>query len=209
MTADDVEAMFSREGGGFAFARWGRPIVPIIFGVDDTSLGVLKGAIEAVVTLAGHQMAETDPELGANLMLFFVRDWRELTEAPNMGELVADLGPLVARLEAEGANQYRMFRFDEDGAIRAAFVFLKMTDDLAALPAATLALGQMVQVILLWSDRAFSQTSPLAQPRDSDIAVLKPQIAALIRAAYDPVLPAATHQPSHALRLVARMQVMP
>lgn len=208
MTADEVEAMFSRKGAGFAFARWGRPIVPVIFGVEDSSLAVLKGAIEAVVTLAGHQMAETDPELGANLMVFFVRDWRELTEVPNMADLVADLTPLVARLDAEGANQYRMFRFDERGAIRAAFVFLKMTDDLAALPAATLALGQMVQVILLWSDRAFSQVSPLARPQGSETAVLKPQIAALIRAAYDPVLPAATREPSHALRLVARMQVM-
>ncbi len=200
--------MFTRAGEGFVFARWGRPIAPIIFGVDDASLAVLKGAIEAMVSLAGHQMAETDPELGANLMLFFIRDWDELTETPNLAELVPDLGPLVARLEAQGASQYRMFRFDEAGAIRAAFVFVKMTDEMAAQPAATLALWQMVQVILLWSEAAFAGASPLMRPEGQDMAVLKPQIAALIRAAYDPVLPAASREPSLALRLFARLQVM-
>jgi hypothetical protein len=36
-------------------------------------------------------------------------------------------------------------------------------------------------------------------------ALLKPQIADLIRVAYDPVLPAAATDPAHALRLAARM----
>lgn len=73
MVPEEVRALFTRTDGQYLFARWGRPIVPVVFGVEDASLAVFKGAIEAVVTLAGHRMAETDPELGANLMLFCFR----------------------------------------------------------------------------------------------------------------------------------------
>ena len=205
LSADEIEALFTRADGEFLFARWGRPIVPVVFGVEDATLSVVKGAVEAVVALAGHEMAETDPELGANLMVFFFRDWQELLAVPNLDRLVPDLGPLVARLEAAGANQYRIFRFDADGAIRAAFVFLCMDDDLSAVPAETLALGQVVQTILLWSDRAFTDRSALGQLADGRV-VLRPEIGALIRAGYDPVLPAMSRDPAHALRLAARLQ---
>ena len=72
--AEEVAAKFTRGDGSYLCARWGRPIVPVVFGVDDATLAVFKGAIEAVVALAGHRMAETDWELGANLMVFFCRD---------------------------------------------------------------------------------------------------------------------------------------
>ena len=152
LTSDEIAALFTRADGEFLFARWGRPIVPVVFGTDDATLSVVKGAVEAVVALAGHQMAETDPELGANLMLFFFCDWKELPEVPGLDRLIPDLGPLVARLEAAEANQYRIFRFDPAGAIRACFVFLRMDAHLSAVPAETLALSQIVQSMLLWSD---------------------------------------------------------
>ena len=204
MTPDEIEALFTRESGEFLFARWGRPIVPIVFGVEEETLSTVKGAFEAVVTLAGHKMAETDPELGANCMVFFFRDWWELLEVPDLHRLIPDLAPLVERLETGGANQYRIFRFEEDGSIRAAFVFLKMDKDLSKIPAETLALGQVVQTILLWSDVAFRTQSPLAVAGDTTI--LRPDIAGLIRAAYDPVLPAVSQDPSLALRLFARLE---
>jgi len=69
----DISSFFTRGDGTYAFARWGRPIAPVVFGVDDATLAVFKGAIEAVATLANHTMAETDPELGANLMVFSVK----------------------------------------------------------------------------------------------------------------------------------------
>jgi len=206
MTADEVEAMFTRASGEFSFARWGRPIAPIIFGVDDASMPVLKGAIEAVVKLAGHELTDTDPELGANLMVIFVREWRELSDTPKMCDLVPGLADLVGRLEAQGADQYRLFHYDPDGAIRAAFVFLRMTDEMARQPAATLALGQMVQVIVSWSDTAFKNRSPLARAPGSDLAVLKPEIATLVQAAYDPVLPQSSDDAALALRLWARLE---
>jgi hypothetical protein len=203
MTPDDIAACFTRSDGTYLCARWGRPIVPVVFGINDATLGIVKGAIEAVVTLAGHRMAETDPHLGANLIVFFLRDWDELLDVPNLDRMIEGLAPLVARLQVEGANQYRIFRFDPDRAIRAAFVFVRMDAALDAVPAEVLALSQAVQVILLWSDRAFTDQSALA--RKGDRTILRPEIGAMIRAAYDPVLPAVAQDPSHALRLAARM----
>ena len=199
-----VEQLFTRADGAYVFARWGRPIVPVVFGVDEASLAVFKGAIEAVVSLASHQMAETDPELGANLMIFFCQQWDELTEVPHLDQLVPDLAPLVGKLKQADANQYRIFRFDEAGAIRAAFVFLRMDQHMAAVAADTLALSQAVQTILLWSDKAFDGQPPLALIEDK--AVLRPEIADVIRAAYDPVMPAMAQDASHALRLAARIR---
>ncbi|MFD0978097.1 hypothetical protein [Tropicimonas aquimaris] len=203
MTPKDIEDLFTRSDGQYLCARWRRPIVPIVFGVEDATLAVVKGACEAVVALAGHKMAETDPEMGANLMVFFFRDWEELLEVPDLGGLVPGLTEMVERLVASGANQYRIYRFEENGAIRACFVFLRMNADLSEVPAADLALAQMVRSILLWSDRAFRDRSPLAVTPDGQ-AVLRPEIAGVIRAAYDPLMPEVASDPSHALRLFAR-----
>jgi len=202
LTPGAVEALFTRADDQFLFARWGRPIAPIVFGVTDQTVAVFKGAIEALCVLTGHKMAETDPELGANMMVFFVQDWGELTDTPNLDRLIPELGPLTDRLRAAEANQYRIFRFDADGAIKACFAFIRMDAHLADVPADTLALNQMVQALLLWSDTAFQDASPLAMLDDR--AVLRPEIADLMRAAYDPVLPAMAQDPSHALRLAAR-----
>lgn len=206
MEPGEIEALFTRGDGQYLFARWGRPLVPVVFGVEDASLAVFKGAFEAVVALAGHKMAETDPELGANLMVFCFREWGELLEVKDLGRLVPELAGLVARLEAAGANQYRIFRFEASGAIKAAFVFLKMDESLAAMEAETLALAQAVQVVVLWSDRAFDRSSPLA--RVGERVILRPEIGAVIRAGYDPVLPVMARDPAHALRLAARVSTV-
>jgi hypothetical protein len=205
ITADEIAALFTRSDGSYLFARWGRPIAPIVFGVDDRTLGIVKGAIEAVVAMADHRMAETDPELGANLMVFFFREWDELLQVPDLDRLIPDLGPLVERLTAQGANQYRVFRFDAEGAIRACFVFLRMDAELQKVPAETLALSQVVQSVLLWSDRAFTERSPLARVPETGAVILRPEVAAVIRAAYDPVMPSYADDPAHALRLHARV----
>ena len=204
MTPEEIEAHFSRQDGTFVFARWGRPLAPIVLGVEEKTLEVVKGAFEAVTALAGHKMAETDPELGSNCMVFFLRDWAELLSVPDLDRLLPGLGDLVPQLVAEDANQYRAFRFDESNAIKAAFVFVRMDEQMQALPAETVALSQVVQAYLLWSDTAFRDRSPLALAGETTI--LRPEIAALIRAAYDPGLPAAADDPAHALRLFARLE---
>ena len=198
-----IEALFTRADGQFLFARWGRPLSPVVFGVDDPTVGILKGAAEALCVLTGHRMAEIDPELGANMMIFFVRDWAELKQTPHLDRLVPDLAALLDRLKAAEANQYRIFRFDAEGAIRACFVFLRIDAYLSDVPAETLALSQIVQTMLLWSDAAFTGASPLA--RVEDRVILRPDIADLMRVAYDPVLPAMSRDPAHALRLAARV----
>lgn len=203
MTPEAVQALFTRKDGSYLFARWGRPIVPVVFGVDDATLAVVKGAIEAMVTLAGHKMAETDPELGANLMVFFLRDWDELRAVPDLDRLLPEFDALCDRLVAAEASQYRAFRFDPDGAIKAAFVFLRMAGPLADLPAEVLALNEAAQVIVLWGEGAFAGVSPLAQVGER--VILRPEIAGVIRAGYDRVMPAVARDASHALRLAARL----
>ena len=203
MDAVAIQALFTRADGQYLFARWGRPIVPVVFGVSDQTLAVLKGAIEAVVVLAGHKMAEVDTELGANLMLFFCADWTELQGVPGLDRLVPELPDLVGRLQAADANQYRIFRFDPAGAIRACFGFVRMDAHLAAVPVETVALSQAVQMIVLWSDMAFRGASPL-EVLDG-VAMLKRDVGAVIRAGYDKVLPDMSRDPNHGVRLAARV----
>jgi hypothetical protein len=204
MDASRIEPMFTGPDGAYRFARWGRPIVPVVFGVEDATLETLKGAIEAVVALAGHKMAETDPELGANLLFFFFRDWDELAEVKDLDQLIPDFKGLLGRLKEAEANSYRLFRFDEEGAIKAAFVFIRADEEMLSLPADHLALSEAVKTILVWSDAAFKSHGPLAKADET--VVLRPDIAGLIRAAYDPVMPQMAIDATHALRLEARLQ---
>lgn len=204
MQPDQIQGMFTRDGT-YGFARWGRPIAPVVFGVDDASLSMIKAGVEAIVLHAGHQMAETDPELGVNLMVFFCQDWSELSEVPDLDQMIPELGALVPRLAAADAQQYRLFRFDEAGAIKACFVFLRMDAAMAKLPVQVIALDQAVRSILLWGEGAFDSTPPLEDSPDG--AILRADIAALVRAAYDPMLPPVAQDSSHALRLFARMEV--
>ncbi|MEN8894387.1 hypothetical protein [Planktotalea arctica] len=204
LDVSEIEALFTRSGGEYAFARWGRAISPVVFGVNDETLKVVKGAIEAVCLVSNHHMAETDPELGSNAMFFFFSDWAELLEVPKLDELVPDLAGLVARVTAADANQYRVFRFDEEGAIKACFTFIRMDTHLSDVPAETLALSQAVQMMVLWSDTAFLGASPLAVMEGGGV-IVKPEISGLLAACYDAVMPIAANDPSHALRLAARM----
>lgn len=190
MTPDEIGALFMREDGSFLCARWGRPVAPVIFGLADETLGIFRAAIRAGFAHAGHPVAETDPEMGANLMLFFVRDWGELEAVPDLDQLTGQPG-LPARLAAAGADQYRIFRFDPAGGIRACLGFLRMSGALGdAHP------GHLAEAVVMRSALSFAR----------DVAP-GPELAALIRAAYDPVLPVAARDPAHALRLAARMAV--
>lgn len=207
MEPSDIQRFFTRHDGDYLFARWGRPVVPIVFGVDDATLSVVKGAIEAVVAMAGHSMSDTDPELGGNFLWFFFRDWEELLETPDLDKLVPDLLPLVTRLKGEGANRYRLYRFDDGGAIKAVFTFLRMDDALSDVPAEDLALAEAALGSLLWAEDAFAGAGPLGQAGDQ--IVLRPDVAAVIRAAYDPVMPDVAEDACHALRLAARIGAGP
>lgn len=188
MTPDQIAALFTRPDGTFLCARWNRPVAPVIFGLADDSLDIFRVAIRAVVTDAGATLAETDPDMGANLMLFFCRDWPELQGLPDLDRLTGQPG-LPARLRDERADQYRLFRFDADGGIRACLTFVRMSGALADAHPAELAETLAMRAMLTFAREA-------APSRD---------LRRLIRVAYDPVLPVASADPAYALRLAARL----
>lgn len=203
---DWVAAHFRHGDGSFRFARWGRPLAPVIVGVDDDGCRIFEDAIGAIARTAGLGVREMDPELGANLLVFLVNDWAELPEAPNLSRLIPNLDALVAALSGRPANQYRVFSFDDAGAIRSGIVLLRYDAELQRVSAQTLAVSQAVQSMLLWSDTAFRTESPVALTAEG-LCVVKPGHADLLRAAYDPGLPASGSDPALALRLAARMAV--
>ena len=202
---EDLADYFKHNDTAFRMARWQRAISPVVFGGDDATLGVFKGAIEAICKLANHPIEETDPEQGANLLFFLFRDWPEVLAVPDIEKLVPGLGEKVLHFAQRGTNQYRHFRFEENGAIRAAFVFIRVDQIISEQPAEELALAHAAQVITLWGPAAFAKRSPLARLPDDKGAVLRPDIAALIQAIYDPVMPVASEDPAQALRLSARV----
>ncbi|WP_299361417.1 hypothetical protein [uncultured Paracoccus sp.] len=192
LTSDAIASLFTRPDGTFLCARWGRPVAPVVFGLDDATLAVFRSALRAAFTHARQPLVETDPEMGANLMVFAVRDWGELNGLPDLERLTGMLD-LPQRLadegDGQGADRYRLFRFDPDGSIRAALVFLRLGPAADRTHPAALAEEVAVNALLTW-----------AHPVRASGA-----LAGLIRAAYDPLLPACARDPSHALRLAARL----
>ena len=186
LSHDDIAALFTRPDGSFLCARWGRPVAPVIFGLADDSLEIFRAAIRAGFAHAGHPLTETDPESGANLLIFICRDWAELDGVPDLDRLTG-LDDLHARLA--GADHYQIMRFDPAGAIRACLSFLRVGGAHAeAHPA------QLAEMLAMRAMLSFArQITP------------SPELAGLIRAAYAPVLPACATDPAHAYRLAARM----
>ena len=123
---------------------------------------------------------------------------------PVLDRIMPNLNDLAGRLHAADSQEYRSFRFDEQGAIKACFVFVRMDKELSKMSADALFLMQVVQSFLVWSDRAFQYQSPLAIAPNGH-TVLRAEVADVIRAAYDPVLPVMAQNASHALRLFARL----
>lgn len=185
---DAIAALFTAADGGFLCARWGRPVAPVVFGLDDATLSVFRAALIAPFAHAGQPLTDTDPETGANLMIFAVRDWAELDGIPDLDRLTG-IPDLPGRLMAENAERYQLLRFDGAGAIRACLTFLRLGGALAQAHPAQLAESVAVNALLSW-----------ARP-----VTPSPELAALIRAAYDPLLPGCARDPSHALRLAARL----
>lgn len=201
-----VQALFTREDGSFQFARWGRAIAPAIIGVDDQGCQIFESAIGTVAKIAGIEVRELDPELGANLLIYLVNDWAELATAPNLLQFIPNLPDLIEALGQRGANQYRVFSVDADKAIRHCIVLLRYDGEMQQVSAQTLAVSQAVQALLMWSPEAFKTESPLALTEDG-VCVVKPMHADLMRVAYDPALPGASSDPALALRIAARMTV--
>lgn len=205
-SVEAVEQLFTRKDGSYSFARWGRPIAPIVFGVDDNTLGYLKDAITQTVGITGANLVETDPELGANFMWFFCSDWDELVGVPDLEKLVPNLSDLVASLARKKVNEHRMFIFDNEGAIKMCLLFFRMQGRVADMTVQTLAVGETLQSLLMWSEDAFADQSPIAVIQENEMCIVKPNFAALVRAAYDPLMPPSAMDASHAMRLHPRAE---
>ena len=201
-----IETYFTRSDGKYIFARWGRPIAPVVFGVQDETLVTLKSVIQSIVDLANHELVETDPELGSNAMFFFFLSWEELLEVKDLDRIIPHLGNLVERLKSIQANQYRFFRFDTAGGIKAVFTFICMDDNLASVSAEVLCLNQVVQMFLLWSDEAFKEKSHTSITNNGAV-IINPIIGDIVRAVYDPTMPIVSTDKSHALRAQARIDL--
>ena len=203
----EISQLFLRDGR-YHFARWSKPLSPVIFGVDDDSLSGMRLAFSEVISLSSLELSDFDPELGANVLIFFCAKWSELISVPNLNKLIPDLSHLLESLDENDANQYRNFLFTRDGAINLVIVLLKYDSELASVSLQTLAVSQMLQSILLWSPNAFKHESPIAIIEKTNRCVVKPFYAALVKAAYDPTLPNFSQDESHAVRLAARVSLL-
>lgn len=202
--AENPAILFTAPDQTYHFARWGRPLAPVVFGVGDESLPHLKDAIAMTVGISGGTIAETDPELGANFMWFFCREWAELREVPNLDQLIPNFDALVDGLTAQGATRYRSFGFDREGAIQLCVVLIRVDAATERLSLQTLGTSETFQSLLTFGENAFDAQSPIAMIKANNLCIVKPEYAAVVRAAYDPMMPAASNDASHALRVSAR-----
>ena len=203
----ELSKFFVRDGR-YKFSRWNKSISPIVFGVDDTSLVAIRAAFESVVSLTPLELTDFDPELGANFLVFFCSEWKELLDIPNLNKLISDLPELLVTLNENDANQYRTFSFTSAGAINMSVLMLKYDSHLASVSVHAIATSQMLQSILLWSPDAFKEESPIAVVEANNMCVIKPFYVALVKAAYDSVLPDCSEDKAHALRLQSRLKLL-
>ena len=201
-SAGSVEAL---GGGPFRFARWSRPIAPAFFGLAEESVAVMQAGFRDAAELAGVELAGEDSEIGANILVYAVEDWRALREAPQLSDLVPDLESLIRLLSVADASQYRIFTFTPEGGLRYCVSLLRYDDALAKLSAPSLALGQAVQALLLWSDEAFVGESPVTVRRGGK-ALVKSRFARLLKAAYAADSPVYSEDPALAERLAESMR---
>lgn len=199
-----VTALFSRSSGGYRFARWERPLAPALFGFSEIEKPRYAAALADAARACGLEIVETDPELGRNCLVFMCGAWGELPRIPGLDRLVPDLEKLVSVLKATGANQYRIFGFDGNGAIRLCITLLRGDAELRAAPFPLLALSQAAQSMALWSDTAFQSESPVVAT--SAGAALDPWFESLLGAAYADDMPPTSEDAAHARALAARVR---
>lgn len=198
--ADRIRALFTRSAAGdaaeaFRFARWDGPVAPRLFGVEgEGAEGILAG-IGAAAKRAGVELVDEVPDFGANLLMFFCDEWRDLLKTPGIERLVPDIAKLVAMLGATGANQYHIYSFAPEGAVQLVVALIRYDEEMARLSARAIGLSQATHSLLLWSDTAFTGEGPLAVNRRGEPR-LKPWFGDLLAAAYDPATPAASEDPA-------------
>ncbi|MEM7268543.1 MAG: hypothetical protein AAF401_04740 [Pseudomonadota bacterium] len=206
-TADRIQALFG--GEAFKFSRWGGGITPVVVGLDDKGVQLFEEAIGAVAEVAGVEIEEIDPEMGANMMVYIMSDWAHAAQAPNLPNFIPELPALIARLSAANANRYRVFAFDDAGAIRASITLLRYDEQMQAAPVDYIALTEAALAMLVYDEQGVAADRPIVMAKFDDEedarAIMAPFHARLLQAAYDPTIPSGSNDPSLALRLAARV----
>ncbi|MEL7465135.1 MAG: hypothetical protein AAFN79_13780 [Pseudomonadota bacterium] len=210
--AERIQRLFG--GDQFKFARWGGPISPVVVGLDDKGAKLFEEAIGAVAEVAGAKIDEIDPEMGANFMVYVMSDWAHAARAPNLPNFLPDLPKLIERLTEANANRYRVFAFDDAGAIRAAITLLRYDEQMQAAPVDYIALTEAALGMLVFDEAGVANDRPVVMARFEDEsgeadarAIMTPWHAMLLKAAYDPAIPAGSKDPTLAMRLAARIDV--
>lgn len=202
MTPDEIAPLFTRPDGSFHFARWARPVAPMVYGVAAETLPLMKGGVRLIADLIGQPWAETDAEAGFNNLLICVAEWWELAGETELERILPEIGTLAAQLAEDEAEQYRLFRFDPEGGIRHCLTLMRISGALARMPADLIALGHAVATALDWAPGALAGG---IMRSGAEGAELRPDLIALMKAAYDPALPAVATDPAFAYRLSARI----
>ncbi len=208
LSEQEIKDLFTREDGSYQFARWGRPVAPVVFGVNDEILSALKVAIKSTTGITGRSLAETDPEMGTNFMWLFIREWSELENVPDLDKLIPNLGEKMKAMEAANSFSYRYFTFDENNAIKFCCNIIRPVDEYAQRPVSVIGATETLLSTLMFGPKAFAKESPMAVLPDKNVVLVKPKYAAVIRAAYEANMPDTADDPSHALRIKARADIL-
>jgi len=204
LSEDEIKDLFTQTDGTYQFARWSRPIAPVVFGVNDDILKGLRAAIEATVGITGQKLADVDPELGTNFMWVFVREWDELLVLPDIEKLIPNLNQKLVEIKKSNSNSYRYLTFDPDGGIMFACVIIRPMGDYAKQSVSAIGSAETMLTLATFGKKAFANESPLAMIPENKVIVVKPKYAAVIRAAYEETMPVRAIDASHALRIKAR-----
>ncbi|MEM7242723.1 MAG: hypothetical protein AAF429_11110 [Pseudomonadota bacterium] len=208
LSESEITDLFTQADGSYQFARWGRPIAPVVFGVNDDILKGLRAAIESTVGITGQKLAEVDPELGTNFIWIFVREWDELMTLPDIGKLIPDLDKKLVEIKKSNSNSYRYLTFDPDGAIMFACVIIRPVGDYAKQSVSVIGAAETVLTLATFGANAFKEESPLAMLPENKVVIVKPKYAAVIRAAYDETMPVRSDDAAHAMRIKARADIL-
>lgn len=205
MTPDDIRTYFARAGGQYQFARWNRPIVPVVFGDHCLDPGLLREALVRLSGITGHPVDLEAPPSAMTYGTLVVREWRDLAATPGAGKAMPGLAKLGAEAERQGGNQFRTFQRDWRGGIKRCVAVIRTAagrfDDLTP---ESMALRQAALSFLHWSIPGVVKLR-LVMPGPDGVDDLKPEVVALLRAAYDPAMPVSSRDPRHADQLAERM----
>lgn len=207
-SAESVEGAPEDPAQRFRFARWGRPLAPVVLGLDEESAEAARAAVVEAAEAAGVGAVDEDPDLEANFLICVCEKWSQLKSISGLDRLIPDLERLLTLLSAVGANQYRIFRVAPEEGISFAVTLVRFDESVAGLSAQAIGATQAAHGLLMWSDEAFAEDAPVAINR-SGRGVIKTFHAKLLKAAYGEDAPSTSEDPNLADQLAAAMAAMP